>query len=228
MISSVPFTREQFLGVFADYNLGVWPAQIGLVAIALIVVSLVFLDRFAWSGRAIAGLLAALWLWMGVVYHGLYFTAINPMAWGFAALFVVQALALALAAAGDRLHPELRGDLSGVLGLVLIGYALVVYPLLGQLSDHAYPRSPTFGLPCPTTIFGFGVVLLDRERPPIWLLIVPSAWALIGSTAAFGFGIHEDLGLVAALLLASGTWIREARRAKGRLTSRANDATLRR
>ena len=35
-------------------------------------------------------LLAGHWLWAGLVYHAWFFTAINPAAWLFAALFVAQ------------------------------------------------------------------------------------------------------------------------------------------
>jgi hypothetical protein len=34
---------------------------------------------------------AALWLWNAVVYHAVFFTRINPAAWLFAGLFLVQA-----------------------------------------------------------------------------------------------------------------------------------------
>ena len=35
----LPFTREQFLGVFADYNTAVWPAQVVAYVLGLIVVA---------------------------------------------------------------------------------------------------------------------------------------------------------------------------------------------
>jgi len=43
------------------------------------------------SGRAIGWLLAAFWAWMAVAYHFAYFTRINPAAWLFGALFLVEA-----------------------------------------------------------------------------------------------------------------------------------------
>jgi len=36
--------------------------------------------------------LAFLWLWMAVVYHAGFFADINPMAWVFALIFVLQSV----------------------------------------------------------------------------------------------------------------------------------------
>lgn len=75
-----PFTLEEFLGVFARYNLAVWPLQVGLYAVAALLVALAARPSRR-SGRWIAGLLAALWAWMGIVYHWAYFARINPAAY---------------------------------------------------------------------------------------------------------------------------------------------------
>jgi hypothetical protein len=91
-------------------------------------------------------------------------------------------------------------------GGALLGYALVVYPLLGWALGHRYPASPTFGLPCPTTIATFGVLIWVRPQPRWWLLIVPLLWAVVGTSAAFSLGIREDLGLLVAGVVA-GAWL---------------------
>jgi hypothetical protein len=39
---NLPFTPQQFFEVFARYNAAVWPAQIGLNAVALACVALAF------------------------------------------------------------------------------------------------------------------------------------------------------------------------------------------
>src|SRR6478735_636787 len=49
----------------------------------------------------------------------------------------------------------------------------------------ADPAVPTFGLPCPTTIFTIGVLLFAKAPVPRSAFIVPVLWALVGSTAAF-------------------------------------------
>lgn len=82
-------------------------------------------------------------------------------------------------------------------------YALVIYPALGYLLDHGYPAAPTFGVPCPTTIFTFGILLCTDSRIPLYLLPIPLAWSLIGFWAAISLGITEDFGLLAAGLIGS-------------------------
>lgn len=72
---TMPFTVNQFFDVFARYNEGVWPAQLVLKALALLVVVLVVRSRPA-HGRWIAAILAVYWVWMAVAYHFAYFTVI--------------------------------------------------------------------------------------------------------------------------------------------------------
>ena len=85
-----------------------------------------------------------------------------------------------------------------MVSVALISYALMVYPLLGVLFGHVYPAAPTFGAPCPTTIFTFGVLFLLREPFPRYVLVIPILWAGIGGSAAFSLGVAEDYGLIVA------------------------------
>jgi hypothetical protein len=192
---ALPFTAEDFFAVFARYNAAVWPAQLALAAAAVWVCAAVARGR-AWRG--VLGVLAALWLWMGLAYHLAFFRAINPAAGPFAALFVAQA-ALLTGAALRRCAPARppRGP-RRVVGWTLVAYALAGYPLLGLAAGQRWPAFPTFGLPCPTTIFTLGALLLLAPRAPRWLFAVPLLWALVGTVAAFELGVPEDLGLAVA------------------------------
>lgn len=190
----LPFTTEAFFDVFRRYNEAVWPAQWALVALALVVLVAAHRERGAARRLAPAGL-AALWLWMAVAYHARFFTAINPAAWGFAALFVVQALLLARAAARPTALAFAPGaHARGAVGWALVLYALVAYPLLGHRLGHHYPAAPTFGLPCPTTIFTLGVLAWAAPAPR-HLLVVPVLWAIVATSAALQLGVREDLAL---------------------------------
>jgi hypothetical protein len=78
---------------------------------------------------------------------------------------------------------------------------------------HDYPATPTFGLPCPTTIFTIGMLMLMTPSTPRWLYIAPLLWTLVGSTAAFLLGVYQDLGLVVAGL--AGVWAMSRSRPPG-------------
>lgn len=192
-----PFTVEEFFGVFSAYNQGVWPAQPLLLLLG--VVALVLALRAApGAGRVLLLILAFLWAWVGVAYHMVHFTAINPPAWVFGALFLVQAVLFAAEAYRGRIRFAPSPHAFGWVGGLFLAYALVIYPLIGLAQGHAYMASPTFGAPCPTTIFIFGLLLWTRGRVPGYLLAIPLLWSIVGMSAALSLGVLQDLGLVVA------------------------------
>jgi Family of unknown function (DUF6064) len=88
--------------------------------------------------------------------------------------------------------------ISGFLGAAFMAYALVVYPILAYVLGHRYPATPTFGLPCPTTILTLGFLTWVVSRTPWRVLVIPLAWSVLGASAAVQLGVWEDLGLVVA------------------------------
>jgi hypothetical protein len=198
-----PFSSDAFFGVFAAYNAAVWPMQVVFNALAVGVVLLAF-RRTEGPSRAIAAFLGLLWIWMGVVYHWIHFAEINPAARIFGVAFVLQGILLVwLGFRPGGLRFEPRRDVFGAAGAAFIAYALFLYPLLGSAAGHAYPALPTFGLPCPTTIFTVGMLLWSRPRVPWLALVVPALWSLIGMSAVRFFGVLEDAMLPVAGILGS-------------------------
>jgi hypothetical protein len=200
---TLPFTPEQFFGVFARYNQGVWPMQAVLIGIAIACVAFLVSGRDG-SSRQVAKLLAALWAWMAVAYHFQHFTRINPAAWAFGTAFLLGAFAFAwFGVVKKQLVFRPVGGGRGAAGAALVVFALVLYPAIGYWLGRRYPAMPTFGLPCPTTIFTLGL-LLFADRPPRLVFAVPLLWAAVGSLAAFQLGVVEDLALLvsAAVVLA--------------------------
>ena len=194
-----PFTKDQFLDMFGSYNTDVFPAQIFLYLLAGVALYLVFSKR-EYSDKVISGILAFLWLWMGAVFHILYFAPINKPSYLFGFLFIIQAaLFLKYGVLDRKLSFNFSKDIYGLAGSAMILYGLVLYPVFGYLIGHVYPYQPTFGVPCPTTIFTFGLLLWTSPKVPKPILAVPLLWSFVGFTAAFGFGILEDI-----LLLVSG------------------------
>lgn len=201
---ALPFSREQFFEVFARYNDAVWPAQFVLYAAALAALGLV-LARQRHAGRAVSAVLALLWAWMAVMYHLVYFRQVNPAATLFGAAFLLAAVLFAWqGVVRGKLGFAWALDARSAAGLLLVAYGLAFYPALAWLLGHRYPAMPTFGLPCPTTIFTLGLLTLMRPPYPRAVFIVPLAWVLVGAQAVFLFGLYEDIGLLAAG--AAGAW----------------------
>jgi hypothetical protein len=202
MSMTLPFTQDQFLEVFAAFNEGTRPAH------PFVLLGMLATVACAWKGgrvpnRVAAGLLGLLWFWNGIAFHWAFFTRINPAAYLFGGVFVVQGL-LFLGFGSFRSHLAfgVRRDPAGILGALLLAYALIVYPALGLALGDGYPRAPLVGVPCPSTIFTFGILLWARPRVPVTLLVMPTLWALVGFWAALALGIPQDFGLLASALLA--------------------------
>lgn len=201
----LPFDHDAFIDVFRAYNTAVWPAQIAAYALGATVI-LLLIRPTPLGGKAVAAILALMWLWTGLTYHAVFFGAINRAAYGFAALFVVQGLMLAWVAVTGRLDFRVRGEIRGGIGLAMIVYAMLIYPAIGAMAGQSYPGVPVFGVaPCPLVIFTFGVLIM-ADPLPLRLLIVPLLWSLIGGSAAFLLRIPQDWmlllnGLVVASML---------------------------
>jgi len=201
----MPFSRDAFFDVFATYNNEFWPLALILWVATLVAFALHPSERATTGG--VFGLLAIQWAWSGLAYHAAIFSHINPAAWLFAALFVTQAGVLAWHGLEDqRLEFSADHSVQVVIGYALVAYGLL-YPVLALAGGHVYPRVPTFGVPCPTTIVTAGFLTLLRGRVPVTLAIVPLIWAAIGGSSAFLLGVPADLGLlVAGIVLAYRTW----------------------
>jgi hypothetical protein len=207
-----PFTTAQFFDVFRAYNEAVWPVQwvLALAALAAIWFALRGGVRAGWVP---SGILAVLWLWAGAVYHLAYFGAINRAAVAFGVLFIVEAGLLAWFGVVRRrliFHPHADG--AGIAGSLLLVYALVLYPVLGYAAGHRYPSAPTFGLPCPITIFTFGLLLWCESAIPRSLLLIPALWAVVSTSAVATLGVYEDAALLVGALIATPMLLMRAKR----------------
>jgi len=207
----VPFTTEQFFNIIIAYNQAAWPMQwvLNLMAVAALVL---LFRRAPTSGQGIAAILALLWLWTGIAYHLVYFTTINPAAYLFAGFYLLAAL-LFFWTGVVRGRLQFAAGWSGwnMIGAVLIAYALLVYPLLSRFLGHGYPMMPTFGLPCPSTIFTIGMLCFLAPPFPRYVLLIPVLWTLVGTQAAFLFGVWQDMGLMVAGVIGIGLVFKRAK-----------------
>lgn len=203
----LPFTRAEFFEVFAAYNAVTWPASIAAYPLAFVALFLTWRGA-ARSGRLAGFILALMWAWVGIVYHGVYFSEINPLAYAFAGAFVVQALLFAMhAVRSGGLSFSRRSRWRTVVAWTMIAYAMLAYPLIGVLSGERFAELPLFGVaPCPLLIFTFALMIL-AARVPWWLWIVPLLWSAIGGSAAVLLAVPQDWALpVSALAALTVAW----------------------
>lgn len=209
----LPFTHDQFLDVFARYNVAVWPAQVLAYLLAAAMIAALVRPAPA-SGRLIGGGLAAMWLWTGIGYHWMFFADINKAAWLFGTLFVAQGLLLLFVTVfQDRIRFAPTKGLSSWVGWVFLAYAVVIYPLVGRATGSEYPGMPMFGItPCPVTLFTFGLLLLASSAVQWWLFAIPFIWSLVGGSAAFLLHVPQDWFLLFSGIVAVPMILRGRRR----------------
>ena len=207
---NLPFTEEQFFDVFGAYNSQQWP----LIAVAWLAVVATILQMFRGGVtlRWLVRLTAIQWAWTAAVYHAVYFSRINPAAWLFAALFLIEAYGLWRFA---NVAPPLwiRAPLGPrqAIGSALMIYA-VLYPGLVMLAGTTLPRAPLFAVPCPLAIFTLGVLVAGGSAFPARLALIPVGWAIVGTSAAVSFGVTADFALAVAALVLVIARVRATRR----------------
>lgn len=194
----IPFSTEEFLEIFKKYNTAIWPGQVFLYLLAFTAIVFIF-KKTHFSSRIITIILSFLWLWMGIIYHLIYFTEINNAAYLFASVFIIQGmLLLYLGVLRKNISFQFRPDFYGFAGAFFVFFALILYPIISNKLGHVYPSTPTFGLPCPTTIFSLGILMWANKKTPLIIYIIPLIWVMIGFLAAFSLGMPEDFGLLVA------------------------------
>lgn len=197
---NLPFTPDQFFDLFGRYNADVWPMQIVLAALGVVAAVLALRTDFP---RLVFAALALLWLWMGVVYHYLYFSEINAAARVFAGMFVLQGLYFGMIPMGRTARFETARGWNRWIAIGLMIYAFAIYPIIGLTVGQSWPNMPIFGVPCPTTIFTIAVLLLVKPGTVNRsVTIIPVIWSVIATSAALKLGVTEDFALpVAAVVL---------------------------
>jgi hypothetical protein len=92
------------------------------------------------SDRIILLILIFFWFWMGIVYHILFFSSINPLAFAFGVLFIIEAcLLIYLGVIKKQVEFSLTMDRYTLIGLIFILYAMIIYPLSGLLPGMVIP-----------------------------------------------------------------------------------------
>jgi len=79
---------EQFFSMFARANVQVWPMQVVWYAAAVAAIGLA-VTHVRGSSRLIAGFLAVYYVWLAIVFFGIYYSPLNDHSFAFAAMFAL-------------------------------------------------------------------------------------------------------------------------------------------
>jgi hypothetical protein len=194
------FSIEGFLPILEKYNLAIWPLQI--VAYILVASALFFAFRATrYSSKFVLAILAFFWLFTGIVFSFLYWAPSHIFGYIFGICCVLQGLLFLYDLIRSDLIIKPRDKICTLIGIIFILYAAVGYQIFGYFLGHIYPRFFSVGLvPCPTTIFTFGIFMIISRRIPKIFLVIPFVISIGGILAVY-HGIYEDIGLVIAGVL---------------------------
>lgn len=212
-----PFDAEALAAFYASYNAAVWPAQAVALALALVAVWLSAAPRGG-SVRVIGAILAAGWLWCGLVFFLRHFAAYDFMAPVYGWAFVVQAALLLWGLVWRPPPLRLRPEGAGWIAMAVIVVALFGLPAISGfgtagLGDFGWAAARVVGVaPGPTVLFTLGLLLLAEGRRRWLLMVIPLAWCAVAGVTAWALGVAEAWPLPAAAVLAvlGALWPRRA------------------
>jgi len=174
------FAPRTYYRLFELYNSDIWPLQsVGLMAGAAIL--MLIRHRLASSGRVIAVLLAACWLWVAWAFHWQRYATINWAAGYFAVGFAIEAVLLIwIGVVRDSLRFDSAPRVRARIGVAIFAFALMIQPLLQLLSGRDWRQLEVFGVaPDPTAVATLGVLLASNRMPSI-AVPLPLIWCVIG------------------------------------------------
>jgi hypothetical protein len=208
------FSLEEFLLVLDSYNLAIWPLQI--FAYVLIVLVLFFsLKPTKHSTKIIVTILSFFWLFTGIVFCFIYWAPSHIFGYIFGICCTVQGLLFLYSIVRSDIAIGPQDKTHTLIGLLFILYAIMGYQIFGYYLGHIYPKFFAVGLvPCPTTIFTFGIFLIINKRIPIQYFVIPLIISLGGFLAAYN-GIYEDIGLIIVVILGTILLMQRNIRVKG-------------
>lgn len=210
-------TIEDFMLVLESYNLAIWPLQI--LSYILVIVALFFTFKSTkYSQIIVVGILSLFWLFNGIVFSLLYWAPSHFFGYVFGICCILQGLIFLYGIKKSDIVLSFPGITNISIGIIFLVYAIIGYQVFGYYLGHIYPKFFAVGLvPCPTTIFTFGIFLIISKRIPIKYYVIPFIIA-IGGILAANIGIYEDIGLIIAGLLGTILLIQKEMQARRKET----------
>jgi hypothetical protein len=201
------FSPRVYWRMFELQNEAVWPIQVLTLAAGVAIVILV-LWRPRGHGRLIALLLASAWTFVAWSFFWQRYATINWAAMYVAPVFALEAMLLLVTGVlFGRLAFDWHGG-RGLLGLLLVAFALAGQPLLAPLAGRPWASAEIFGIaPDPTAIATLGLLFLARGKWIGLLFPIPLLWCFASGATLWAMDEPQMWVPLAAasLVLAVGT-----------------------
>jgi hypothetical protein len=199
-------TTQDVYVLFSRYNRAIWPMIIIAYILAILMITLTIKKKDI-SDKLISIILAFITLWIGIVLYLIFTLPLDPF-WSviFGIVWIIQAiLFLYFGVYKSSLSFKFEKNSYSIIGALMILYALLMYPLIQIIIGHDYPVLPFFGVvPCPSTVFIFGILLMTDKKVPKTIVIIPLCFSIItGLDMVFSYQFWVDLGLITSGILGS-------------------------
>lgn len=185
------FSSRTYYRLIQRHNEALWPAQLLTLALGVFVLALLRRPSPR-RARIISTILTALWAWIAWAFLWHRYATINWAAGYAVPVFALEALLLTGYGAKGELTYRSRRDASGVVGLLLLVFGLLIYPLLAPLLGRPWQQAEVFGIsPDPTVIATLGLFVLAEGSGRGTLLVIPILWCLFSGATLLAMGSPE-------------------------------------
>jgi|GEM_PF-4068487 len=196
------FSPDVYFSSIAFYNQSIWPLP--LLAILLSLVFFWLTLTLNHKKSLVAGLILTLgWAWCGAVYHLKFYQQINWMAFYYGWVFIAQSVVMIIFLVrffyqADQLMTN--STWQTILGKILIGLSVFILPFMGLIDGPGIKASLVLCLsPAPTLLATFGFALMIN-RIPIWALMLPISFSLVGLLTSHTIGSAQFFAYLLCLL----------------------------
>jgi hypothetical protein len=174
------FSPRVYFRLLELHNAALWPAQLLTLVLGLAMV-VIAIRAPPWAGRAIAGVLGVLWIWVAWSFLWERYATINWAAAYVAPVFAAQGLGLIwLGVVRQRLELVSHRGLAWWSAAALAAAAVMLYPLLAPLMGRPWSAAEAFGIfPDPTAVATLAALALMRRSLP--LMIIPALWCALAA-----------------------------------------------
>jgi hypothetical protein len=204
------FSPRVYWRMFELQNAAMWPLQL-LTLSAGLAMAVLIIWRPNYHGRWIAFILALLWAFVGYSFLWDRYATINWAMAYVAPIFALQSILLLIAGSAPNGLVFAQRSFTRWSGLVLIGSALVLYPVLPFFSGTPWKQMQIFGIaPDPTVIGTLGLLILAQGRFLPVLFPIPILWCFITALTLSTMGSGQAWLAVTAVAVALTTGVRFA------------------